>query len=255
MLTLALMGFLLGIAILALFRLTTDQAALRAARRRRQAHLYELRLFTDEPALIWHAQVGLIAANARYLRAILLPALIVSVPVIVLFPYLEGYFAHAPLPVGQPAILTVHMNAPLEATLQTPAGFDADAPAVRVPGEHQLSWRIRPARDIAGTLRVILPGQSFEKTVVAGTGWHYLSDRRVRSLLDHLWHPAEPRLPAGPIDWIEIRYPPAALGIPISWTVWLLLFSALGAAAISPFLKQLPARHSGAAPRAEQAQD
>jgi hypothetical protein len=32
-----------------------------------------MRLFTDEPSLVWKAQAGLLAANARYIGLMLLP--------------------------------------------------------------------------------------------------------------------------------------------------------------------------------------
>ncbi|HWB96621.1 MAG TPA: hypothetical protein VG672_07970 [Bryobacteraceae bacterium] len=233
-------GILLGVAILAVFRLTSDQKALEAARRKRQAHFYELRLFPDEPALIWRAQKGLLAANARYLRTVLLPALAAGLPCLLLYPYLEAFFAYAPLSPGQAAVLTVQASAPVdEARLEAPAGIRVETPAVRVPGERQVSWRFRPLRPVTAKVRVLIGGEAVEKAVVAGNGLGYLATRRVRSLADAVWHRGEARLPAGPIEWIEIRYPPSALAMGLPWTVWLLLFSALGAAAVSPLLKRM----------------
>jgi len=79
-----------------------------------------------------------------------------------------------------------------------------------------------------------------DKTVEAGSGMHYLSDRRVRGLLDLVLHPAESRLPAGNIEWIEIRYPAATiswLGLEWHWLIWLLLFSMLSALCFRRYLR------------------
>lgn len=66
--TLLLAGIvLLCIAMLWLFRRTSNQAAIRKVKRELHAHLYEMRLFIDEPLLIWKAKWGLIMANVRYL--------------------------------------------------------------------------------------------------------------------------------------------------------------------------------------------
>ena len=114
--------------------------------------------------------------------------------------------------------------------LQAPAGIAVETPAVRSFADRQLTWRIRPSHALSGNLRILLPGETLEKTIQAGDGPSYLSDRRVRSAWDLLWHPAEKRLPPGPVDWIQIAYPPSALRwgwIELPWIVWLFLFSLL----------------------------
>jgi hypothetical protein len=231
--SLAPISLLLGIAMLWVFRVTSNQAAIRQAKRRLQAHLYELRLFADEPALIWRAQRGLLAANARYIGLMLIPAVVLTVPMVVLFVHLESFYGMGPLPAGEPAIVTLQMKAPLDPqvpppALEAPEGIAVETPGVRVPGERQVSWRLRPLHAASGYLRVILPGQTVEKKIEAGAGPRYLSDRRVSTALDLLWHPAEKRLPAGPVEWIEVRYPPATvhwLGLDLHWLIWLLVLS------------------------------
>jgi hypothetical protein len=237
MLSLIPISLLLGALMLWVFRLTSNQTGIRRAKRRLQAHLYEMRLFADEPALIWRAQRGLLAANVRYIGLMLVPALVLTIPMVILFTHLEGFYGIEPLRPGQPAIVTVQLKTPLDPqlpppSLQAPAGIAVETPAVRILGERQISWRIRPLRAVSGHLRVILPGQTVEKRIHAGPGPRYLSDRRVSAALDLLWHPEEKQLPAGPVDWIEVGYPPATvhwLGLDLHWLVWLLLFSMLSA--------------------------
>jgi len=60
-----------------------------ASEARLQAHLYEMRLFTDEPVLIWKAQLGRLAANAKYIGLMLIPAIVASVPTILILAQLE----------------------------------------------------------------------------------------------------------------------------------------------------------------------
>src|ERR1039458_4644664 len=71
--TLIPIGLLLGVAMLWVFGRWSNQKAIKAAKRRVEACLYEMRLFTDEPSLVWKAQAGLLAANARYIGLMLLP--------------------------------------------------------------------------------------------------------------------------------------------------------------------------------------
>src|SRR5207247_7758917 len=64
---------------------------------------------------------------------------------------------------------------------------------------------------IAGDLQLVFPDQTLKKSVHAGRGPQYLSERRVSSALDLLWYPGENRLAAGSVDWIELRYPQATV--------------------------------------------
>lgn len=230
MLTLIPISLLLGAAMLWVVGHTSNQKAIQAAKRRVAACLYELRLFTDEPSLIWKAQVGLLSANARYIGLMLAPAIVLTIPMALLYGHLEAWYGLAPLPPGRETLVTVQMKAPLDSaaaspSLEAPPEIDVETPPVRVFSERQVSWRIRPKAPVSGVLRIILPGGAVEKKIRAGAGLHYISDRRVSGLWDLVWHPAESRIPAGHIDWIEIRYPSA----PMHWLVWLVLFSMLSA--------------------------
>ena len=71
---LAAVGAAVGVGMLGVFRWTSNPEAIRRAKARIMAHLYEMRLFPDEPLFIWKAQAGLLATNVRYLGLMLLPA-------------------------------------------------------------------------------------------------------------------------------------------------------------------------------------
>lgn len=240
MLSLIPISLLLGVGMLWVFRRTSNQKAIRATKRRLQAHLYELRLFTDEPGLVWQAQKALLRSNLLYIGLMLVPAIILTAPMLILFAHLEAFYGLAPLPVGREAVITIEMKQPLDRTasapvLEAPAGITVESPAVRVFDQRQVSWRIRPLRAVSGYLRIRTPDGVVEKKIDAGPGPRYLSDRRVSSAIDLLWHPTEKRLPEGRIDWIEVRYPAATihwLGLDLHWIVWLLIFSMASALAL-----------------------
>jgi hypothetical protein len=230
MLSLVPLSVLLGIVMLWVFGRTSNQAAIRKVKAEVHAHLYEMRLFTDEPLLIWKAQWGLLKANVRYLVMMMVPALVLTVPMGLIFAQLECFYGYAPLEPGEEAIVTVQMKseggqAPV---LRAPDGISVDSPAIRMNGGQQISWRIRALRPVTGDMQFVFPDATVEKSVQAGMGPQYVSERRVSSALDLIWHPAESRLPAGPVDWIELRYPAAtvhALGLDLHWLIWLLILS------------------------------
>ena len=64
---LAVLSALVGVAMLWVFRKTSNQARMKQVKRKVYASLLELRVFADEPAVTWRAQKSLFAANFRYM--------------------------------------------------------------------------------------------------------------------------------------------------------------------------------------------
>ncbi len=229
------LGVLVGVAMLWIFGKTSNQEAIRRVKSEVQAHIYEMRLFGDEPALIWKAQWDLLTSNARYLALMLTPAIIASIPMILIFAQMECFYGYTPLETGQAAIVTMQFRegrSGAAPALHAPDGIAVESPAVRIDGGRQVSWRIRALRPLTGALRFAFPDRTLDKTVQVGRGPQYISARRVSSVLDLIWYPAEKRLPSGPVDWIEIRYPSAdvhALGLDLHWLIWLLIISMVSA--------------------------
>lgn len=226
---------LIGIGMLWVFRLTSNQAAITKVKARLMACLYEMRLFVDDPLLVWQAQWGLISANVRYIGLMLVPALVMTAPMVLILGQLECFYGYTPLEPGQAAVLTVQMTgAGVGQTpeLQPPEGIVVETPPVHIDGGRQISWRIRALRPTAGALQLVFPDAKLDKSIVVGRGPEYVSERRVSSALDLLLYPGEKRLAAGPVDWIELRYPPAtvhALGLDLHWLIWLLALSMISA--------------------------
>jgi len=157
---------------------------------------------------------------------------------LVVFPHLEAFYGMDVLPVGREALVTMQMKTAMDSTaapaaLRAPPQISIESPALRILTDRQVTWRIRPNAPVSGLLRITLTdGVAIDKKIEAGAGLHYLADRRVSGLLDYVFHPAESRLPAGNVDWIEIRYPPATvhwLGFDLHWLIWLLIISSITA--------------------------
>jgi hypothetical protein len=235
MISLATLGVALGLLLLLILQKVSNQQAIRSIRRQLQACLYELRLFVDEPALVWKAQLRLLWLNVRYLALMLRPALILAIPMLFLFSFLEPFYGKAPLAVSKPSIVTVKLAGGPDVrlsppVLQTPDGIAVETPAVRMQGTGQVSWRIRAKKDTSGSLRVVFPTEIVSKRITSGSSPRLLSTKRVQSLWQWFWHPTETMLPGGNVEWIEVSYPSRAfswLGLDLPWYVWILLFSIL----------------------------
>jgi len=217
-----------GLALLWVFSKTSDQAAVRETKKRLQARLLEMRLYGDDPGTVWKAQKALLRLNARYFVLMLRPAVVATVPMVLLLIVMDGFYGKQPLVLDRPAIVTVQLSAEGDAELEAPAGIEVETPAVRALRDGQVSWRIRPTEDVRGDLRIVSNGVAATKSVRAGGGVSYLSSRRVGSLLSLLLYPGELPLSAEGIDWIELEYPAAGtsiFGFTTHWLVWFAIFS------------------------------
>ncbi len=240
LLGLAVLSALAGVAMLWIFARVSNQKAIARTKRGIYASLMELRLFADDPALMWRAQVRLLSSNLRYIGLMLVPAAAIAIPMIVLLVRLDAYYGRSPLPLGQDTIVTLETREPLDIAapppkLAAPAGIAVETPAVRVPSERQVSWRIRALKPVSGALEIEWPeGGSIAKRIESGDGFRFVPGKRTASAVDALWYPDEPRLERSPVAWIDVEYPSARiefLGLRWHWLIWFTLISMLAALA------------------------
>jgi hypothetical protein len=222
-------GILAGIVLALSFRLFTGHAAIRTLRRKLWAHVLELRLFGDDPALAFGSLLRISKTNALLLGHAL-PPLAIATPVVALLTVpLTDFFARTPLQTGGDAVLTVRLRPardrampPVE--LQTPAWVEVDAPPVHVPAAREISWRLRATAPKLGLCRISVAGETITKELDARPAPRYSGTVRSTAWADALLHPAESRLPAGPVERIWISPVPAPLrfaGLTMEWWEWL----------------------------------
>ncbi|MGI8962721.1 MAG: hypothetical protein ACR2IV_23775 [Bryobacteraceae bacterium] len=235
--SLVIVSALAGLAMVYVFRRWSDQHALHATTNRMLAHLMEFRLFVDEPALVMRAQRDLFVENWHLLRLLARPSLILIVPSVILLAQMDACYSRAPLRIGDAAVITVQLKNADEAAqpgivLKTPAAIRVETPGVRIVNVNQISWRIRPIAPVSGELQVIGPERVTTKSIAAGQGVHYLSERRVSSLPAFFLHLNEPPVVNSSIASIEVLYPSATI-LHLHWLVWFLVISSGTAILIS----------------------
>ena len=224
-------SILTGVGMLLAFRRFSDQTAVRRAKSLVTAHLLEFRLFMDEPRLILRAQRDLIVANARFLKLMLRPVVVLTLPMGLLLAAMEGFYGHAPLRVGEPAIVTVQVKHDgSRLSLKAPDGIAIETPPVHAAGDRQVSWRIRPLRAANAELQLMCADRAISKSVAAGMGVRYLSERR-GSFTNLLLRPTEAPLSDAEVAWIEVRYPEAVI-FSLHWLIWFFAISAVTALAL-----------------------
>jgi len=162
-------GAIYGVAAMAIFRRFTNRTPIRGCMNRILAHLMELGLFVDCPALVLRAQRDLLRENLRLFRLVLLPSGILAVLFALLYFPLNAIYGRAPLEAGESSVVTIEMkNASMPAVeLQEPADVVVETPGIRDLRDHQISWRVRALRETTGeprfrvANRVVVPGAFF----------------------------------------------------------------------------------------------
>ena len=246
LLSLTPLSIAIGVVMLWVFGLTSDQNAIEKTKKRLQAYLLELRLYGDDPAMIWQSQKNLLITNFRYMGLMLKPAIYLTVPMVVLLFHLDSFYGLKPLRISEPMVVTVQVsgeiaNDTVAPILTAPTGITVETPAVRALEPGQFSWRIRPTQETSGDLKFAWAGHgSWEKSIASGDHWQYLNYRRVNASLESLMHPGENLLGVAGIEWVEILYPAATIGlwgVDLHWLIWFFVISMVSAYLLKGYFK------------------
>jgi hypothetical protein len=217
-----------GAGMLWVWGKTSDQPGMRKVKNSIWAALFELRVYVDEPHVVWRAQKSLFTANLRYVALALRPALWMIAPMALLLVHLDTFYGRAPLPVDRETTVTMGMsstwdpNSPAPQLIAPPQVLVTSFP-VRCLDAREISWRLRPVGAVSGNLTFIVDGQGVPKRIEAGFHPRFVPGRSVNSALQSLWMPAERRIASSKVEWIEVRYPEACLsvlGVQWSWLFW-----------------------------------
>jgi hypothetical protein len=205
-----------GVVLLWVWKRFSNQERIALAKRQTRAQLYAMRLYADDPALIFRAQRQLLLWSARYLAGMLRPTAVATVPLLVLFLQLENVYGRRPLAPGESAIVTAQFSGGADVRTLAPTlegrGVVVETPAVRIPDRRQVCWRVRAVTAASGSVLLRVPGAVIAKAVQCGDGLRVSTTR---------WDGSPS---------IDVSCPAATmdvLGFGIDWPVWFLLVSLL----------------------------
>jgi len=229
---LLLVSLATAVAMLLVFKRTSNQRRLEDVKRKIHAALFEIRLFNDDFRAIWRAQGEMLRHNLTYLRLSLAPMVWVIVPLTLLAAQLQFYYGYAPIGPGQPALLKVEVRSGSgEAiSIDAPADLRLETPGIWFPGAREIIWRLRPAAEGRYDVRIKAGADVYDKTVQVGDGVVRRSPvRPERGLVNQVLYPSEPPVPAdAPIGSIRIDYREtdvSVLGWQFNWMIWYLALS------------------------------
>ena len=244
--SLLLLSTAMGLLFLLVFRLTSNQDAIRKLRRRMAAHLLEFRLFQHSLGIQWSALSRMLLANLVYLRYAGRPLLLMLVPLGLVLIHLNPWYGYRPLKPGETALVALKLSGEGDLSkvrLETGEGLELVGSPLRLPHSGEVNWSIRPRRPGTQVLTFLFEDRQARKEIVT-------SDRALarvsavapsRDFWDVLQHPGEPPLPPDSFaERISVDYPARRidlLGWETHWLVFLLIVSTLAALAFKRLLR------------------
>ena len=212
-----------GFLMVIVFRYVSDQKAIGRAKDRLKAHLLAVRLFQDQLPVVMRAYGKILRGTGSYLRLAFTPFLIAILPITFMIVQLDRYFGWMPLQPAQTFLVEARVEDPAalnQASLQLPPELSSSAPAVHVPKEKEVVWRVVAGRAGNYDIRITTAGQTVSKQVVVAPGLARVSPVRWKdNFWERIFTSGEPALADNsPVQSIAINYAPREISF--AWTQW-----------------------------------
>jgi hypothetical protein len=204
-----------GIAMLVVFKHTSNQRAIKRARQAIRANLLAVKLFYDNRLLGLRALGGVFLGALRLLVFAIVPILVMLVPVTLLLGQLALWYQARPLHIGEETAITLKLHDGSEwptARLESGDAIKDTHGPVRVLSQREICWNIRAEKDGYQRLVFHVGDQTIEKDLTVGSGLMRVSTRRPDwDWSEALLNPAErPFPPNSPVQSIAVEYPTRA---------------------------------------------
>jgi len=231
-------SLLVAAGSLAVFKWTSDQAAIKAAKGPMKAHLLGVMIFRHDLRQVFRALGRALWCSITNMRFMVKPMAVMIVPLVLIFVQMELRLGMRPLAVGESTVVRVRVAPDIsldDIRIEAEEGLLVETPGVRVrdpeSGLHEVDFRVRAVADGHHEFEVHSGGQVEKKSLDVGPGRFRLSPVRPRDIDEVMMYPAESRIGSGRITAIEVAYEPvtyAFLGIDWAWWVLFLVFMVLG---------------------------
>jgi uncharacterized membrane protein (DUF106 family) len=222
-------SLVVGLVMVVLFGYTSDQKAIGVAKDQLKAHLLAVRLYRDQIPVVMGSYGKILRGTGRYLKLAFKPLLYVIIPITLLMVQIDRYLGQTPLPANAPFLLTAHLStsdALNDVTLDLPPQIAMTAPAVHIPAENEIVWRLTGATAGKYEVKIAAGGQPVTKNIWIGSDLPRISTIRLRGQFwNRMFSSAEPELPENsPIDSISVNYPDREINIAGYGMNWIWLF-------------------------------
>jgi uncharacterized membrane protein (DUF106 family) len=234
-----------GAVMLFLFKLTSNQEAMKEVKAKISAYFLEMRLYKEDIHAVMGSQRRILLANMNYMKLALVPAIVMIVPVILIMIQLNLRYAQTGLETGSTAMLKVKVEDGVDVfqdgvQLNVNSGLEKASPAVRIASLGETDWKIRltepGVHDLTlstGSGKITLPVFGTDRLVPI------FSVFKKSSLFESVFNPGAPRIPDNMrIASVEVMYPSMAFNwgfIELSW-LWSFLIISMAFGVVLKFV-------------------
>jgi hypothetical protein len=209
-----------GVLMLYVYKFTSNQGAIKRVRDDIKANLFALKLFKDNVPVTLKAQGRLFIGAGKLLVLSIVPVIVMTVPVLLLWGQMALWYQQRPLKVHEDAIMTLKLSGDGEADwpdvkLKPTSAFVVTTGPIRVVSKREVCWQITARENGYHHLVFQVGQQEASKEMAIGDGFMRVSVLRPGwSWSDALFNPAEPPFgPTSTVQSIDIEYPQRS-----SWT-------------------------------------
>ncbi len=194
-----------GVAMLIVFRCTSNQAGIAKAKDAIKAELLAIKLYKDDLRVMFGAQGRLFVATLRLQGFMIVPMLVMLLPMLLLLAQMGTRYQQRPLRLGERTLLRV-VGDDDDAGISG-EGFDVEVGPIA--GDGDLVWRVRATEVGAHTIHIKIGDDSLNKSLVVGKVGQPVSVKRPGvKWTSRLLHPRErPIVNDAAVKAIMIEYP------------------------------------------------
>ena len=197
-----------------IYKLVSNQAAIRAAKDKIIAYLLELRLFRDDIRVLLGAQGRVFANIGRYLGHSLLPMAVMLPVFLLMLIQIESRFAFRGLAADEQALVTVGLSSDqrvsrIPVNLDAESGLRVATPALRADASGEIYWRVHAVTAGPHNLKLRIGTERADR-IVSGEGSAAMTMAYRANDMRTLLYPRAAALPSnGPVKTLAIDYPRA----------------------------------------------
>lgn len=227
---LIVISLITGVVMLIIFRYVSNQEAIKKAKDKIKAHIFELVLYRDNLKIIFKALLKIFKYNAIYLKQTIIPLVVIIFPVAIILIQINYRYQFRPLSNGETVLVKLKLNAGAEqqnnVALSPTNEIAVETPVLYIPGNREFDWRIKIKKPGAHQLLFNVDNQQIIKSVATGSHLNLISPAKVKnSFFKLFFNPTEKPLPDGTaVESIEINYPDQQLKIFGKSVHWLVVF-------------------------------
>ena len=220
-----------GVVMVAIFKYTSNQDGIKAAKDKISAYLMEIRLFKDDMRVMFSAQGKIMRTNLTYMRYAVTPMLFMIVPVVLIIAQLAVRYIDRPLRPGDSLIVKLQLDErsfdeSTNISVDTGEGLRLETPILRIPSRGEIDFRIGVLEDGDQEFTIHIGDETLTHPVIVSDRVRRVYSSRTKAdFWNMLLFPGQLPIPeASSINEISAKLPAQTVSL-FGWNInWLILF-------------------------------